>query len=385
MPSSPGGAQITPLHEQILKAALLPSDQTKGEWAKVVRRAEHLWAPDTRQLLPLLSRALVDARIDDPVVPELMQTARRAWVDNQLTFERLGAALAVLDSAGIQTMALKGVPLALAHYAEPSLRPMVDFDLLVEPERAEDAVGALADAGWTLEWQLDADFVARGFEVPCSAPDGFGVLDLHWRLVPWVGRSWTAPDPALWQDAKTLSVADRVALAPADHDLLLHVILHAFRSGWAQVPRWVADVVVLLRSTTDRFDWDRFVDRVLRAHLTLPVADALEYVTVTFDAPVPRSVRAALRTTRPTRREQHTYRRAQRELVVRRHWLFGEAAHLSTSWARVSINYSRAGALTSIGPFLRGRADVDHVWTLPFVVTRRRIRALGDQALPTPR
>ena len=180
MPSSPGGAQITPLHEQILKTALLPSDQTKDEWAKVVRRAEDLWAPDTRQLLPLLSRALVDARIDDPIVPELMQTARRAWVDNQLTFERLGAA-------------------------------------------------------------------------------------------------------------------------------------------------------------------------------------------------------------RPTRRERHTYRRAARELVVRRHWLSGEAAHLSTSWARVSINYSRSGALSSIGPFLRGRAHVDHIWTLPFVVTRRRIRGLGDQALPTPR
>lgn len=155
MPPSSSDARVTPFHEQILEAALLPVARTRGEWAKLMTRPEDLWAPDTRQLLPLLSRALVDARIDDPVVPRLMQTARRAWVDNQLTFERLGAALEVLDSVGIRTLALKGVPLALTHYADPSLRPMVDFDLLVDPEQAADAVGALRHAGWTLEWTLD--------------------------------------------------------------------------------------------------------------------------------------------------------------------------------------------------------------------------------------
>jgi len=376
MPSSSSGARVTPFHEQVLKTALLPVERTGGEWAKLGVRSEDLWAPATRQLLPLLARALVDARVEDPVVPQLMHTARQAWFENQLTFERLGAALEILDSADVPTMALKGVPLALTCYADPSLRPMGDFDLLVHPGHAATAVAALRRAEWPIEWELDPDFVARTSEVPCWSPDGHAVLDLHWRLVPWVTGSWTDDDPALWREAVPLTVDERATLAPADHDLLLHVILHAFRSGWRHVPRWVPDVVTLVRSASHTLDWDRFVDRVLRGRLAVPVADALGYVTTTFDAPVPDDVERALREARTTYRQRRKYHVAQRELVVRRHWLLGEATDLRIGWARASVNYSRIGAFRSLGPFLQGRTHVDHVWTLPIVVARRRVRAL---------
>jgi hypothetical protein len=375
MPSPSSGARVMPFHEQILRTALVPVERTADEWAKLVAHPGDLWAPDSRQLLPLLSRALVDARIDGLLVDRLMQTARRAWVDNQLTFERLDAALDVLESVGVRTLALKGVPLALSRYPEPRLRPMVDFDLLVDPAQAPRSVAALRDAGWRPEWETEADFVARTVEVPLRSPDGHGVLDLHWRLVPWIGRSWTEPDPALWLRATPLPVEHRITLAPADDDLLLHVILHAFKSGWTGVPRWIADVIVLLRCSAATLDWDRFVDRVLRAHLALPVADALEYVTTTFEGPVPDAARVALHSARSTRRERHKYGRAQRELGAGRHWLLGETAQLRTSWARISVNYSRRGAIASLGPFLRGRTHVDHLWTLPIVVARRRVQA----------
>jgi len=374
MPSPSSGARVKPFHEQILRTALVPVERTGDEWAKLVAHRGDLWAPDARQLLPLLSHALVDARIDGPLVDRLMQTARRAWVDNQLAFERLDAALDVLESVGVRTLALKGVPLALSRYPEPSLRPMVDFDLLVDPAQAPRSVAALRDAGWTPEWETEADFVSRTVEVPLRSPDGHGVLDLHWRLVPWIGRSWTEADPALWQRARPLPVDHRVTLAPDDGDLLLHVILHAFKSGWTRVPRWIADVIVLLRCSAATLDWDRFVDRVLRAHLALPVADALEYVTTTFEGPVPDAARVALHGARSTRRERHKYGRAQRELGAGRHWLLGETAQLRTSWARISVNYSRRGAISSLGPFLRGRTHVDHLWTLPIVVARRRVQ-----------
>src|SRR5262249_8888001 len=153
--------------------------------------------------------------------------------------------------------------------------PMADFDLLVDPARAVDAIDALQRAGWSLLATPPTDFVYRTSEVPFRSPDAHAVLDLHWRLVPWVGRSWTAGDPALWLSARPLSVDGHTTRAPADHDLLLHVVLHAYRSGWARVPRWVADVVMLLRTSSTTLDWDRLVQRVLSAHLSLPVAEAL--------------------------------------------------------------------------------------------------------------
>ncbi len=374
MPSSSSGARVTRFHEQILKTALSPVARTAQEWAALGSRPEDLFAPDARQLLPLLSRALADAGIDDPVVTQLMQTARLAWADNQLRFERLDAALEVLDSVGIRAMALKGVPLALEHYPDPSLRPMTDVDLLVAAEDAAHAVVALERAGWTREWTIVPDFVARTSEVPFLSPDGRGILDLHWRLVPWVSRSWSASDPALWRDARILPIGTHVTVAPADHDLLLHVVLHAYMAGWACVPRWVADVVVLLRSSIGTLDWEQFVDRVLRAHLSLPVADALTYVASTFEAPVPPSVHDRLHGARSTRRERRMHRRSEGALIPSRHWLLGQSTGLGTSWARISVNYSRFGALSSLGPFLRGRTHVDHVWTLPFVVAGRRLQ-----------
>jgi hypothetical protein len=333
-----------------------------------------LWEPATSQLLPLLCRSLLDAGIDDPDLPRLEQAMSTAWLGNQLLFHRVGGALDVLSAAGVRTMGLKGVPLALRHYPDLSLRPMGDFDLLVEATAAPDAVDALRAAGWTLEWTLPPEFVDRTFEVPCRPPEGTGILDLHWRLVPWVGRSANAEDPELWEAATPLAVAGHVTLGPAAHDLLVHVILHAFKSGWADVPRWLADVVTVLRTAGDTLDWDALVDRVAHSPVALPVGDALSYVAGTFDAAVPEPVTAALAGFRPTRRERRKYHRAQRPITKERQRILGGIPDLRTGWARAGINYTRRGALRSVAPFLRGRTHVDRLWTLPVVVTARRLR-----------
>ena len=283
----------------------------------------------------------------------------------------------MLDAAGVAHLALKGVPLALAHYPDVSLRPMVDFDLLVHPESAPTAVDTLRDAGWSIEWTLHPDFVARTCEVPSRPPATHGILDLHWRLVPWVGRSWTAPDPELWTAAEPLAVGRRATLAPAPHDLLLNVLLHAYRSGWAEVPRWVADVVMLLRSTAGSFDWDRFATRVRRGHLALPVTDSLTYVASDFAAPVPDAVLRTLRAMPVTGRERRKHRRVDRPITEDRHWLYGEGSSLRTSWWPISVNYTRRAELASVQPFLRGRLHVDRLWTAPFVVAWRRLRRMG--------
>jgi len=112
--------------------------------------------------------------------------------------------------------------------------------------------------------------------------------------------------------------------------------------------------------------------RVLGAHLALPVTDALDYVATTFEVEVPQAVRSALDGARSTLRERRKHRRATRDLASSRHWMLGDAPDLVTSWARTSVNYTRAGACTSLGPFLRGRTHVDRLWTLPVVVARRR-------------
>ena len=368
------GARLAPFHEELLLVALGPVGDTAERWERLQDRREQLWDPATRQLLPLLARSLADAGVDDPDLARLEQIRSQAWLGNQLVFRRLGGALDVLAAAGVRSMALKGVPLVLRHYDDPSLRPMGDFDLLVEADAAPDAVDALRAAGWTLEWKLPSHFVARTAEVPCRPPDRTGILDLHWRLVPWVDRSAAAQDPQLWEAATPLAVGDHATLGPAPHDLLLHVILHAYRSGWSAVPRWVADVAVLLRSAGDTMDWDVFVDRVGRSALALPVSEALSGVARTFGVAVPEPVLGVLAAHHGTRREVRKHHRAQRQITSTRRRFVGGVPDLRTSWARASVNYTRLGAVRSFAPFLRGRAHVDRLSTWPFVVAARRLR-----------
>ena len=154
--------------------------------------------PDVARLMPLLFETLPGSAAESPELVDLRRFARVSSADNQLLFRRLEQVLGVLTSAGVHAMVLKGVPLALMHYPRPGLRPMSDFDVLVRPHDARTALDSVTAAGWELDWTLRPDFVVRGFEVPCSRPGAESMLDLHWRLVPWVNRDGSADDPALW-------------------------------------------------------------------------------------------------------------------------------------------------------------------------------------------
>ena len=204
------------------------------------------------RMLPLMYRALVDAGVDDEDLPRLKGVVRRTWYDNLVLFHAVGSALDALEAAGIPAMLLKGVPLALQCYPEVGLRPMADVDMLVEPWRAADAIEVLGGAGWPTESKVTVpDALPYGeqmvHQVVC-ANEANRQIDLHWRYVPWIARDGSGYDPGLWSAARPFDVAGHTALSPGPDDLLLLVLLHAFRGGWAATPRWIADATLMLRA-----------------------------------------------------------------------------------------------------------------------------------------
>ena len=89
----------------------------------------------------------------------------------------------MLESAGVRHVLLKGAALATAVYADPSLRPFGDVDLLLDPGRFVDGIAALRAAG-AVRWLPE---VRRGFDgrfakdVPVLF--GGGAIDLHRTLI----------------------------------------------------------------------------------------------------------------------------------------------------------------------------------------------------------
>jgi hypothetical protein len=131
------GPWLAPIHEPILQATLLSRDRAAEAWATLRRDPAGLRARSSRELLPLLVRSLDGADVLRDEDAARMRTARDAtWFENRRLFATVARALEALDDAGIRTMVSKGVPLALHHDPDPSLRPMADADLLVAPEHA---------------------------------------------------------------------------------------------------------------------------------------------------------------------------------------------------------------------------------------------------------
>ena len=94
----------------------------------------------SQRLLPLLYHNLHSQGIDDSFMNRFKGVHRLTWYKNQLLFHHVTTLLHSFYNAGIQTMVLKGAALTLFYYRDYGLRPMADFDILVQSEQASAAI-----------------------------------------------------------------------------------------------------------------------------------------------------------------------------------------------------------------------------------------------------
>lgn len=229
---------------------------TEGDWAELDRIAfQHRLQP----LLHSLHRS-------NPAVPApiaaMWQMAHRHHALRALVQQaELAETCALLDQAGIPSVALKGAWLAARAYPEPALRPMRDIDLLVPGAQVRAAFDLLLAAGYVqaepAEMSLDEIVRIDKHMPPLSAPRGTR-LELHHRLWERDGRLDHASPSA--SEETVLAQAQRGADGigyPAPQDLLGHVIVHAVYSHRLDCgPLVLSDVDYLLRAA--EIDWPVF-------------------------------------------------------------------------------------------------------------------------------
>lgn len=275
----PGTFLPTPEQHQLLRAALLQDPASVRESFEAWKALVHVDRIDqgAMRLLPLLYRNLQRAGIDDPLLPRLKGVYRQVWFRNQLILDQGQRTLRALAEADIPTIVLKGAALVQTVYAEPALRPMEDFDVLVPREQFARAVDVLLDGGWTFHPPLaepEAHFVFQ--QAIGLRRDGGGELDLHWTAMGLSREGWPSTNGLL---------------APADQ--LLQICTHATRFNPDIPPiRWAADAFLLL--THEAFPWDQMVEFARRRGLSLVMLRSLEYLRDGLDVTVPDGVMQAL-------------------------------------------------------------------------------------------
>jgi hypothetical protein len=309
--------------------------------------------------------------VKDPEMSRLKGIYRRTWYDNQILFHNAENLLKIFHESNMQTLLLKGTALIPRYYKDYGLRAMQDLDILVHTEDAAKAIALLSRIGWKPTWRIPEGDAITSITHSCDYVDKSGRrFDLHWHVMleccqPDADRDfWAAAVPVKLRGVETL------ALCPTDQ--LLHVCVHGAR--WDPTPpfRWVADAMILLRTSRADIDWDRLLRHARERQLTLPMRDTLKLLVEEFDADIPPNVMLTLETTRPTMTEKIDYRVRIQPLdqtgpvsaFISNYWYYSRSRNKDHVIQR----------LRGLPRFLQEYWGISSIWYLPLVVVFRTFR-----------
>lgn len=231
----------------------LAQNLCEKDWVWIGERAE------TYRLQPLLHSII--SQQPDWDIPQDVRTScsktHRDFVFRSLIMQQALVEIGrLLDAHHIAYVALKGASLSLEFYAQPTLRPMRDLDILVAPEKAEQAYELLKKAGFA-RYPGKADHgMEYAHHLPLLTNDKAVLVELHHRIAP---REWSGSLPLgdqLLTNARRISFQGHEISMAHPTDTAIHLIVHAclqhlFDNG----PNLLSDMDALNQSGL--VDWDK--------------------------------------------------------------------------------------------------------------------------------
>ncbi len=257
-------------HPELLSLAKGLLDPTRLDEEVLSSAIEH-------RLAGLVQTAAMEGRVTGS--PELLARLEaydlETWVRHQVIISELGRVKALLDTAGIRFMVLKGVAAEARWYGRVGERPCWDLDILIDPDdpdHADEAV-RLLQPDHVLLGRI-GNLIRSGHLQSFTVISGPIVIDLHTDLfklgVP------TRSNRLLWQTSVTTPVegVGRVTVASAAFSLI-HFLTHLNRDRFNRLLGYV-DVGRVLDDPDLDFD---LVDRILESEgLEVVASSALSAV-----------------------------------------------------------------------------------------------------------
>lgn len=354
----------TPFQEGLLQAALLPNGAEI--WQQLRPSVDVDVLPgELHRLLPLLARTLAEAGIDDPDLARLRGVRQYTWYRNQRLFADAAGVAKMLPTRDVEPVLLRGASTVVRTHGDLGLRPMNDLDLLVPAEHADAVDRNLRADGWRPQPQSAA---RRALESAVT----YGNAEARRVVVHWAPTRNLASSPRWWDIGPEARVGDTSIRLLDTSSHLLQVIVDGARALSGSTLRWVADATVLLRA--EQPDWPRLGDLARRLHVSMLVADALEYLATTFDAAVDRGVLGELRRADRSLRERTSHRLSGAEVPR-----LGRLPELAGRQLRLTAGCSAREAVTTAPWFLQGALDADGVTAAAVALARRGGQALAGR------
>jgi hypothetical protein len=228
----------------------------------------------TTQLLPQLQEALLRLGIEDPLAGVFKGIGRRAWYENQTLLANAQPAFEALALENISFTLVGEAPLMLAAYGRAYLRRIGQIDIVVSPERAQEAARAINGTKWQAA-PLTGEEIAFRYRRPFSGPAA-RTLTLHWHFIG------AAPTPEVDAYFRTRCLPYEMqgtgAMRLTPEAALLHFLLSDIPPLGNQPALWIADVLALIRKPGRVPDWQAIVDFAIDEKLASRLRHRLELI-----------------------------------------------------------------------------------------------------------
>lgn len=229
------------------------------DWSEVVQIAwEEGAIVALRDALRCLTPGVVPLELERRLAVLVLERQLRMRILQRRACESITA----LARAGIDVALLKGAALSATVYDGFETRPMNDVDLLVAPDRADDAKRIMLATGWCHDASLPDDAVYRTHHHLAPIIDGGGSrcrLEIHRALLP-IGNPFAIEEADVWAAMRPVELDGVAASALAPNFHALHIAMHFAWSHAMRAGAWNAfrDLGALTRCAG--FDWNAFVD-----------------------------------------------------------------------------------------------------------------------------
>jgi hypothetical protein len=290
---------------------------------------------------------------------------RRNVDRNDRLAAQLDEVVVALNEQGLTPVLLKGAAmLATAPSALRGSRLMCDLDILVRPDQAEAALGALAGIGYEVHFQTPAD--SEKWHADLKRPQDVGMIDLH-RAPPGPAYFYR-PAGGVLKHCRLWSTGRGSAHVPSPTYQALMIIIH---DQFQDYDYWVGEFdvrhLIELRSlakSAEGIDWDQLASFVPSKLARNALESELVALTELLGVDVPLRMRSRL-----IPRLQYGRRLIQARFPLMR-WILLTTAILDYG------NYRRG-----IGTEYRPGKLVGGLWSPPRLSTLRYISSLagGDR------
>ncbi len=254
-------------------------------------------------LAPLLNSRIGSLDLPAAARAKLAVTYHATERRNQAIAAQLGELLIAMDSAGLETMVLKGGYLAFQVYPNPALRGMSDLDLLFRPGDLPAAEAMLRSLGYQGKHKSADDgpgivkhtstYKRAGPDAAASTPNpylstaGDRHVDPHGSLEEsWFGLRVDVT-PGIWARSRSVRLVEQPARAMADEDLLLHLSVHLVFHLLMSKPSLVQLYDIALLSQALPLDWQVLTQRAGNCGATSFLYAALHLAANVYGAPIP--------------------------------------------------------------------------------------------------